>query len=440
MTGRNYTVPAPSSSASDTDSPAWREFRDRAQRAYARLGAPHSKSEEFNYIRTGDIAPFLVPDASAFPGNRNLPSHEEVEKHILPESREAYLVLVDGRYIQSLSRPPQGLDVGDLSALADSEVGDFLRPFEETDEEDPLSALALSRCESPLRIGIPSGWKSASPLQILAYAASPASRTDAVIFISAGSLSESRFTFLTAGSEGKAQPARMDNFSVRCDLRSGASLHWQQAENAHDENLHMCKLQGRLERDSRFFALSASPGSRLTRRVFSFDLAGEGSDLELKCVTAAAGKRQSHNLAQINHLAPHCTSRQQFKNVVAEQSRSSVNGTIHVAQAAQQTNASQLINNLMLSDEAHADTKPRLMIFADDVKCSHGATVGRLDAEQLFYLQARGLTDQQARTYLTVAFIEEVLESAQSPSLRSRLESLLLEPLMRHLAAPGKES
>jgi Fe-S cluster assembly protein SufD len=151
--------------------------------------------------------------------------------------------------------------------------------------------------------------------------------------------------------------------------------------------------------------------------------------------TVLTGARQSHNFLRIRHLVPHCVSRQHFKSVAADQSKSSVDGTIFVAKNAQQTNAYQLINNLMLSDEARADSKPRLMIHADDVKCSHGATSGKLDPAQQFYLESRGLPPAQARALLTVAFIAEVLEKSGKPGdgFRDGLDHALLDILRTRL-------
>jgi Fe-S cluster assembly protein SufD len=126
-----------------------------------------------------------------------------------------------------------------------------------------------------------------------------------------------------------------------------------------------------------------------------------------------------------------------FKTVAADQARASVDGTIIVALDAQQTNAGQLINNLMLSDEARADAKPRLMIHADDVKCSHGATAGKLDPVQQFYLESRGLPPEQARSLLTVAFVAEALEKAGKAGepFRDALDHALLDSLRTRL--PG---
>ena len=150
-------------------------------------------------------------------------------------------------------------------------------------------------------------------------------------------------------------------------------------------------------------------------------------------------ERSFNSTALINRL-----SRQHFKSVAADTSRSSVEGTIFVAKHAQQTNAYQLTNNLMLSDEARADSKPRLMIYADDVKCSHGATSGKLDQAQQFYLDSRGLTPKHARALLTVAFIAEVLEKSgksdkagnannQADGFRTILDHALLDTLRHRL-------
>ncbi len=170
-------------------------------------------------------------------------------------------------------------------------------------------------------------------------------------------------------------------------------------------------------------------------------MAGEGAEAEVTGARVLPGSRQSHNFVRIRHLVPHCVSRQHFKSVAADQGRSSVDGTIIVVPGAQQTNAYQLINNLMLSDEARADSKPRLMIHADDVKCSHGATSGKLDPAQQFYLESRGLPPVRARALLTVAFIAEVLEKTGKPGegFRDGLDHALLDSLKHRLPAVAAE-
>jgi Fe-S cluster assembly protein SufD len=149
----------------------------------------------------------------------------------------------------------------------------------------------------------------------------------------------------------------------------------------------------------------------------------------LNGVSVLDGKDQVHNFIRIHHEAPQCVSHQHFKNVVNGQARSSFDGTVIVNQGAQLTNSNQLINNLMLSDDCHADNKPNLMIFADDVKCTHGATIGQIDKEQWFYLQTRGLSAKVAKELLTRSFAKSIIQTIEFPVVVEDLNSTLLKKL-----------
>ena len=153
-------------------------------------------------------------------------------------------------------------------------------------------------------------------------------------------------------------------------------------------------------------------GNKL-RTSIKAQLAEENSEAELLGLARLTGENESHIHALIEHVAPHTRSKQHFKSVLKERSRFSFEGKIYVRPAAQKTEAYQLNNNLILSDEASANAKPNLEIFADDVKASHGATVGQLDEEQLFYLRSRGLNLEQAREWLVAGFCQEILDHAR---------------------------
>jgi Fe-S cluster assembly protein SufD len=295
-------------------------------------------------------------------------------------------------------------------------------------------------------VRIPARRVAGAPLQIL-HLTTGAPRSDAFVLVHAGAQSESRILVRHARLEPFATPsatpsAGLENAHTLAWVEDGASLRFLEQgvdPAAGGSDLHLRKFTSRLERDARLLAVSAHTGSRLTRAAFGIDLAGEGADAELNGASVLAGARQGHNHVVMRHLAPHGTSRQNFKTVAADQSRASVDGTIHVALDAQQTNAAQLINNLMLSDEARADCKPRLMIHADDVKCAHGATSGKLDPAQLFYLESRGLPPAQARSLLTVAFVAEAIEKTGRPgeAFRDGLDHALLDALRERLPAAG---
>ena len=151
--------------------------------------------------------------------------------------------------------------------------------------------------------------------------------------------------------------------------------------------------------------------------------------MTLNGVSVLKGKEQVHSFIRIHHEAPQCASHQHFKNVINDEGRSSFDGTVIVNEGAQLTNANQLINNLMLSDDCHADNKPNLMIFADDVKCAHGATIGQIDEDQLFYLQTRGLSKKFAKELLTRSFAESIVQTIQFPEVVKELSNTLLKKL-----------
>jgi Fe-S cluster assembly protein SufD len=165
-----------------------------------------------------------------------------------------------------------------------------------------------------------------------------------------------------------------------------------------------------MKRNSVFKTVMTTKGSTTVRTDYKVALLGENGEVELNGIWQLDGNDESHTNILIDHQAPHCRSMQLYKGVLRGISQSSFEGKILVRQLAQKTDAFQLNNNLLLSDRANADSKPNLEIFADDVKASHGATVGQLDSEQLFYMKSRGFSENEAKEILVEAFIREVLE------------------------------
>jgi Fe-S cluster assembly scaffold protein SufB len=181
---------------------------------------------------------------------------------------------------------------------------------------------------------------------------------------------------------------------------------------APDAGFQTLKLRFAVERDARLNLLSVTTGSRLARLAIEADLLAPGAEIDLRGAAAVAGTGRCHPHLRIRHTAPECVSKQLFKAVVPGAGRSSMDGTVTVERGAQRTDARQLLQHLLLSPESRGDAKPRLLIHADDVKCSHGATVGKTDPAQLFYLLSRGLDAATANALLTQAFLAEALEGA----------------------------
>jgi Fe-S cluster assembly protein SufD len=192
----------------------------------------------------------------------------------------------------------------------------------------------------------------------------------------------------------------------------------------------------RLGAGARFASRSIALGGRLMRRdtVVTFD--GPGGEATLDGLYVVTGEELVDHHTTADHAVPGCTSRELFKGVLDGSSRAVFNGAVIIRPGAQKSDAGQSNQNLLLSDDAMIDTKPELQIFADDVKCSHGATVGQLDDDALFYLRARGIGPAKARAMLTHAFAREVVERIVHPSLRADMDALV-ERRMEHLAAGG---
>lgn len=190
---------------------------------------------------------------------------------------------------------------------------------------------------------------------------------------------------------------------------------------------HLSHLRGELKRNAVVEVQGVFAGSELSRLDTSMALIAEGAEINYRILNILKGICQQHHLVCINHLEPHGTSTQLFKNILYDKSKVSVDGTVEVAHGAKKTNSQQLINNLFLSDGARAFTKPNLRILNDDVKCKHGATSGSLEKENLFYLKSRGLSDEASRNLITKSFANEVLSQIKNPELLEFISSSIFD-------------
>lgn len=206
------------------------------------------------------------------------------------------------------------------------------------------------------------------------------------------------------------------NAAAEYVLDAGAKVHVSSNKTAvASGSSHISTLRAYLKRDCVFAYASATCGSRYSKEDLKVFLNGENSFASLFGAWSLREKNESHYLVHIHHSAPHCSSRQLFKGLLQDSSRSSFEGKIYVEKQAQKTDAFQLNNNLLIGQTAHADTRPNLEIFADDVKASHGATVGQLDPEVLFYLKTRGISQEAASALLIKGYFQEVVEEVRCP-------------------------
>ena len=212
---------------------------------------------------------------------------------------------------------------------------------------------------------------------------------------------------------------------------AGSQVDLVTIQRENEGHFHLSNLFVRQERDARFSANTLTLGGRLVRNDASVLLADEGADCALNGLFIAGGSQLVDNHTTIDHAVPHCTSRELYKGVIGGSARGVFRGRVIVRPDAQKTNASQSNPNLLLSADAEMNTKPQLEIYADDVKCSHGTSIGQLDPDALFYLRSRGLDAARARDLLTRAFALELLEALPGPGLGAGLDDVVLEQLRR---------
>ena len=405
---------------------ALREINEAAIARFEALKFPHSKHEVFIFVNTGELAkaPFaLQKQSAADPGF--------IKRHIYSGCENSALVICDGVYRPDLSDTSAlggSLEIKTLSeAVADKSVKQYMLDTAK-DENDAfaclntaflnegtvLEVLDKTVCEPVIQILYLSTGSDVAP--VTSYPR---------LLVKLGAMAEAKIIVKYVGQPGNYFVNSAQDFIVG----EGAGVTYSQIQADPATAWNFAKTRVSLYRNSRFVATNALSGCRLARNHFDANLKQEGAELRLNGVSVLKDKEQAHNFIHIRHLAPHCVSNQHFKNIVNDESRSSFDGTVTVGVGAQLTQSDQLINNLMLSGSAHADSKPNLMIYADDVKCTHGATVGQIDDEQLFYLKTRGLSKETAEALLTTSFAEAIVQTVAFPAVIEDLNNTLLKKL-----------
>jgi Fe-S cluster assembly protein SufD len=343
------------------------------------------------------------------------------------------LVFADGRYVPALSSVaglPKGAVVQSFAdAIARGEPlleAHFGRLADA--EQNAFTALNTALFEDAVFVRIPAGVSVDAPIQLLSIATSggePWSMHPRVLIVAD---ERSRATVIEHRvSAGEA--AHFTNAVTEIVVGAGAHVRHVRIERESLETCGIRALHVDQSRDSDFASHSALFGSALLRNGVYPALNGPGCESLLNGLFVSSGRQLHDNHMRVRHAAPHCDSRQFYRGILDDDSRGVFSGRIIVDEGAQKTDAKQTSMNLLLSDRAHVEAKPQLEIYADDVKCTHGATVGQMDADAIFYLRARGIDEADARTLLIFAFANEVLDRIESEPVRALLRGLLEERL-----------
>lgn len=368
-------------------------WRKKAWDRFQELGLPRPKQEAFQYV---PLHLLVFPKIALRPGKVQI--------------RSAYpdrILFVDGFFQDALLPAPlvcKPLDAA-MRTYGIFLQNRFTRSLKE--ETDPFSALNGALHGSGAFLYVPPGIRIEQPIEIHhLFSSAQMALPNLQIFLGKGA----SLNLIQRSSH--EDHSTFGNVRIDASLDEGASLFFGEKQQYPEPSIHFQTFRCTLKRDSRLHYLSLSSGAKLARSSIKVQLLEENSSALLQGLWRLDRQLQSHTHILVEHAAPHCQSRQHFKGVLKDRSRSSFEGKITVRPAAQKTQAYQLNNNLLLSDDASANAKPNLEIFADDVKASHGATIAQLQEEELFYLRSRGLKLDEAKEILTEGFCDELLQAA----------------------------
>lgn len=415
---RTDTAPYLAAFHADPQEPAWlRRQRADALARFEALGFPTRREEAWRFTDLRPLQRGHFPPAAA--GGRA--EAAELERWRLAEPTHR-LVLVNGRFAPELSQigklPPGAWLASSARTLA--ERPELLRSlFDATDAAggQAFAALNAALFADGFVLALEDGVALDRPVEVIHLGMGDASvsfHLRSAVLLGAGSRLRLCESFAGSGPT-------WTNAVTLLQLGAAAVLDHVRLQDEGREALHFAVLRGSLARAARYAGFTLALGARLARQDVFLRLAGEAARVMLDGVTLLDGEREATMVTVVEHAAPGGATRELFKSVVDDQAHGAFLGRIAVRPEAQQTDAHQLSRNLLLSPRAAVDTKPELEILADDVKCSHGATVGDLDEAALFYLQARGIPEARARRMLIEGFVKEALERIGDETLRRYL-------------------
>jgi len=416
--------------------PGWlKALRKDAFARFAELGFPSTKQEEWRYTSVTPIAERAFELASD--GAAEL-SRDDVEHSSFPVYACSLFVFVNGCFAPRFSAPRalSGSPYVESVANVLEHAPERLEPqLAKLAPYDAASFVALNTAflHDGALVQVPEGVTVEAPIHVV-YLSRPdhkerVSYPRTLVLIGRGS----HATVIEDYVSLDAGPGFTNAVSeVRLEANAQLDLVRLQRDSRH--NFHISDVHVEQARDRRFTAHDFSLGGALVRKDVSAHLAGEGAECTLDGLYIASSRELVDNHTLIDHARPHGTSRQLYKGILSGAARGVFHGRIVVREGAQKTDARQTNKNLLLSRDAEVDSKPQLEIAADDVKCSHGSTIGQLDEASLFYLQTRGIDAASARRFLMRAFSSEVTSRIQQEPLRDEIEELLLERLAREEA------
>jgi len=408
--------------------PWFHRTRKAAISHFAELGFPTTRHEEWKFA---NVAPLTkIPFRPVEGSERDGVTDESLKRFTFGGLNCTQLVFVNGRFAEELSTIGplhNGLKVGSLAAALDSDR-ERVEPYlarHAVYKDQAFVALNTAFVEDGAFVFVPPGKIVEHPLHLLFVSTSPGEPTVShprnLIVVG----DNSQITIVES-YVGLDDSLYFTNAVTEIIAGQNAVIDHCKLQQESEKAFHIATLAVHQDRASNFTSHSISLGGAFVRNDVNAKLDAEGVECTLNGLYVAGGDQLVDNHTLIDHAKPHCNSHEVYKGVLDGKSKGVFNGKIIVRPDAQKTDAKQTNKNLLLSDKAVIDTKPQLQIYADDVKCTHGATIGQLDNDAIFYLRSRGIGPEDARNMLTYAFANDILSRIKIDAVRTHLDAALL--------------
>ncbi len=408
------------------DEPQWlTPMRQTAMASFSALGFPTTALEDWHYTSLSSIAtvPFTVN------GSTSSTTVADLTPYMINADWPT-IVLLNGVYspaLSSLDALPTGVLVLDLATAWKTQPALVRQHFGTVAvSEHAMTALNTSLMQDGVVIFVPKDLVTETPIHILhvadASAAASAKFPRTLIVAERSAKATVLESFV-----GLADVTYFTNHVAEVVVGANATINHMKIQRESESATHVSTTEVHQARDSHYVNFSLAMGSKLSRTNVYTVLDGENCGATLNGLYLGKGAQHTDHQTRIEHAKPNCFSRELYKGVLDDASHAVFNGKVYVHPIAQKTDGKQSNHTLLLSPQARIDTKPQLEIFADDVKCTHGATVGRMDEAGLFYMKSRGVPAETARRLLTYAFAADVLETIENETVKLALEQLTLE-------------
>ena len=408
------------------------EIRTEAFQNFEKLGFPTKKLEAWKYTSLNSV---LKNDFSIFPNKENTIEFADVKKYFIHDIDTYKIVFIDGKYSSFLSDVTHdGKDICLMSsALSKSKYSAVIENyFNKIAKQDNLTSLNTAFANEGAYIYIPKNVEVEKPIQIINFTTG----NDIATMVQPRNLivvEENAHVQIIERHQSLTDNAVLTNSVTEIFAAKSSTVDFYKIQNDKDNASLVDNTYIEQKSNSVVSVHTFSFGGNITRNNLNFYQRGEHIDSILKGITIIEGKQHVDHHTLVHHIEPNCESHQDYKGIFDARSTGVFNGKVIVDKEAQKTNAYQQNNNVLISDKATINAKPQLEIFADDVKCSHGCTIGQLDEDALFYMQQRGIPKKEGKALLMYAFANTVLESVKIPEVKQRINKLIATKLGVHI-------